>query len=86
MIQYVGMGSLVSQKIIDEEACREKMCECCRENESSLLMAQSRGIAIILDHVCERCLKDITGLIHCEEGRDSVRVAVFLKNKSQFIK
>jgi hypothetical protein len=77
MIHNVTMMSLVRQDVIDEELAVEKICACCHQHPSTLLMAQSRGIAVILEHVCGCCYKGLLDLI-CDE-KEMIKVAMIVK-------
>lgn len=79
MIQQVFIQDLVSEKVIDEEVHRDKICSCCNNEDSYFLLAQSRGIAVVLEHVCEPCYVAIVKLIDLE--KDPIRVGILLKNK-----
>lgn len=77
MIHNVTMMSLVRQDVIDEEGNVEKICSCCNQKPSTLLMAQCRGIAVILEHVCGCCYKELLKLI-CDE-KEMIKVAMIVK-------
>ncbi len=71
------MMSLVRQDVIEEEMNVEKICSCCSQRDSTVLLAQSRGIAIILEHVCGLCYKELLNLI-CDE-KEMIKVAMIVK-------
>lgn len=71
------MMSLVRQDVIDEELNVEKTCSCCNQHPSTLLMSQCRGIAVILEHVCGCCYKELLTLI-CDE-KEMIKVAMIVK-------
>jgi hypothetical protein len=77
MIHNVTMMSLVKQNIIEEEMNVEKICSCCNQHSSTLLIAQCRGIAVILEHICGGCYKELLNLI-CDE-KELIKVAMLVK-------
>lgn len=55
--------TLVQKKVIDEELVVVKVCSCCTVKKSLFILAQKKGIATVLEHVCFQCLKELCQLL-----------------------